>query len=191
MPPTEITSLLSRKDDSFRKQLFEAHYPVFSVIADRYSKNSTQSKEVLHAGFASAFRKLAQLKGVKTNQLAEVLRHAFIEGAVQFIRSIRNEYYVSSTVYAVEPARNYDLFNTTEIPDFNSVNTTAYIKGLQLLVPSQRLVFNLCVVDSYTHDEAAALLECSVETLKSNLEKARYNLQKNITTVLRNSPTQA
>ena len=47
-------------------------------------------------------------------------------------------------------------------------------------MPSQRLVFNLHIADNYSIAEAADLLESGEETVKSNLEKARYNLQKNI-----------
>lgn len=48
------------------------------------------------------------------------------------------------------------------------------------MVPSQRLIFNLHVIDGFGLSEASALLESSEETVKSNLEKARFNFQKNI-----------
>jgi RNA polymerase sigma-70 factor (ECF subfamily) len=47
-------------------------------------------------------------------------------------------------------------------------------------VPSQRLIFNLHVIDGFSIQESAFILETSEETIKSNLEKARFNLQKNI-----------
>jgi RNA polymerase sigma-70 factor (ECF subfamily) len=48
------------------------------------------------------------------------------------------------------------------------------------MVPSQRLIFNLHVIDGYSLTDAAALIESSEATVKSNLEKARYNFQKNL-----------
>jgi DNA-directed RNA polymerase specialized sigma24 family protein len=47
-------------------------------------------------------------------------------------------------------------------------------------VPSQRLVFNLHVIDNYSLSEASELLDTSEQSVKSNLEKARFNLQKTI-----------
>jgi hypothetical protein len=190
MSPAEITTLISKKDNAYRKHVFESHYPSFAVLAQRYSKNAAQAQLTLKAGFTTCFNKLAQIKNLRPQELSDTLRSAFIEGAVGYIRSIRNEYYVSSTVYAVEPTRNYDLFDNTEIPDYNSIDTAVFIKGMQQLVPSQRLTFNLCVVDGYSAEDAASLLESSVQTVKSNLEKARYNLQKNITTSIKSGRTE-
>jgi predicted DNA-binding protein YlxM (UPF0122 family) len=41
-------------------------------------------------------------------------------------------------------------------------------------------VFNLHVIDNYTLASISELLETSEQTIKSNLEKARFNLQKAI-----------
>ena len=49
------------------------------------------------------------------------------------------------------------------------------------LSPAYRAVFNLFVIDGYSHEEIASMLNISVGTSKSNLSKARLNLQKMIT----------
>jgi DNA-directed RNA polymerase specialized sigma24 family protein len=54
-------------------------------------------------------------------------------------------------------------------------------------VPSQRLVFNLQVIDSYSLSEASELLDTSENSIKSNLEKARFNLQKLVEKTLKMS----
>lgn len=46
------------------------------------------------------------------------------------------------------------------------------------LSPAYKVVFNLYVIDGYTHQEIAELLGISVGTSKSNLSKARAFLQK-------------
>ena len=76
--------------------------------------------------------------------------------------------------------KKYDLFDTAEIIDYRQIDNEVLIRGIQQLVPSQRLIFNLHVIEGYSLAEAAAMLESSEGTLKSNLEKARFNLQKNI-----------
>ena len=40
--------------------------------------------------------------------------------------------------------------------------------------------FNLNVIDNYSLSEASELLDTSEQSVKSNLEKARFNLQKTI-----------
>lgn len=57
-------------------------------------------------------------------------------------------------------------------------------KELMILVkqlpPPYRVVFNLYVIDGYTHSEIADLLNISIGTSKSGLSRARVLLQKNI-----------
>lgn len=52
------------------------------------------------------------------------------------------------------------------------------VRLLQKLSPQYRAVFNLYVVDGYTHAEIAQQLGISVGTSKSNLAKARRNMQQ-------------
>lgn len=49
---------------------------------------------------------------------------------------------------------------------------------IQKLSPVYRTVFNLYVMDGFKHEEIAAQLKISVGTSKSNLAKARMNIQK-------------
>jgi len=48
---------------------------------------------------------------------------------------------------------------------------------IQQLSPAYRMVFNLYVVDGFTHDEIAAQLGISVGASKSNLARAREKLR--------------
>ena len=45
------------------------------------------------------------------------------------------------------------------------------------LPPAYRVVFNLYVIDGYTHNEIAELLNISTGTSKSSLKRARERLQ--------------
>lgn len=52
------------------------------------------------------------------------------------------------------------------------------ISLIRKLSPAYRVVFNLYVIDGYTHNEIAQMLNISTGTSKSNLAKARAFLQK-------------
>lgn len=188
MNPTsspELTDLLQRNDPVARKQAFELFYSKFAAVAHRYSKNQNQAEEMLHTGLNNCINKL-QHQRQPIQDLSAFMEKAFVAECVAFIKNIRSEYYVASTVYASETApANYDLFANNELIDFNRINNDILIKALQQLVPSQRLIFNLHVIEGYSLEEAAALLESAEQTVKSNLERARFNLQKNIETSLK------
>ncbi len=63
----------------------------------------------------------------------------------------------------------------------NGENNLVYKELISLvrkLSPAYRVVFNLHVIDGYTHPEIAKMLGISVGTSKSNLAKAKTFLQK-------------
>lgn len=182
----ELLGLIQRNDPSAARQLFEAYYGKLAAIAQRYSKNQSQAEEMLNVGFANCLALIRHHRGTQIGEPDQFMEKAFIGECIHFIKNIRSEYYVASTVYASEAAhKNYDLFADNELIDFKRVDNDILLKSLQQLVPSQRLIFNLHIIEGYSLEEAAALIESSVQTVKSNLEKARFNLQKNIENCLK------
>jgi RNA polymerase sigma factor (sigma-70 family) len=178
---TDLISALTRNDLKVKRDLFEQHYELMSSIALRFSKNEEQAKHLLVSAFDRTLNSYVNFKGANTPDFGEFLRTEFVVGAIEFIKSIRSEYYVASTVLAnSERDKSYNLFESSEIIDYNSVEAPVLIKSLQELVPSQRLVFNLFVIDGIELLAISEMLEASEQTVKSNLEKARFNLQKNI-----------
>ena len=125
------------------------------------------------------YSSLNKFKSKDVVALDEFVKNEFISFIVKSIKNIRNEYYVASTVKAVEYIeRTYDLFLDSKFIDLKNVNQDILLKSIQELVPSQRLVFNLQVIDNFSLLQTSELLDSSEQSIKSNLEKARFNLQK-------------
>ncbi len=183
MSANDLITALQKNDKAAQKEAFDTYYGKLAAIANRYAKNQEQAADMINVGFATCFQKLQhQRSSQNPSDLEAFFKKEFIAECVNYVKNIRSEYYVSSTVHATgqEPSRNYNLFDNNELIDFNNIETEQLIKGLQQMVPSQRLIFNLHVIDGFSLTEAATLLESSEATVKSNLEKARFNFQKNI-----------
>lgn len=179
MSEVDLVSSCLKNDEVAKKQLFDTYYPTLGYIALRYSKNKQQADVAINEGFSGVFNHLAQFKLQDKASLADFVKDIFISSVVTYIKSIRNEYYVASTVKAVDNRdQSYDLFNDNKFVDIRKPSEGVLLKSIQELVPSQRLAFNLSVVDGYDLSELSELLETSEQTVKSNLEKARFNLQK-------------
>jgi RNA polymerase sigma-70 factor (ECF subfamily) len=180
MSDLELITACIKQDKVAKKQFYEMFYAGLATVALRYSKNKEQSNEMVQNGFAFLFSNLNKFKPGKLS-LEQWVKEEFISFGVQFIRNIRSEYYVASTVRVTDaPAKTYDLFVDNELTDFKNIDFDVLIRSLQQLVPSQRLIFNLHIVEQYDLQKAAEILEASEQTVKANLEKARFNLQKNI-----------
>ena len=181
MPDQELISACIKNDKIAKKQFYETYYTQLAVTALRYSKSKEQSNEMVQNGFARIFSNLHKFKSNGLISFEQWLQEEFIVFCVEFVRNIRSEYYVASTVRVTDtPAKTYDLFVDSTLTDFKNVEFDVLIRSLHQLVPSQRLIFNLHVVEGYDLRKAAEVLEASEQTVKSNLEKARFNLQKNI-----------
>jgi RNA polymerase sigma-70 factor (ECF subfamily) len=181
MSTPELLELMQTHHPTASKAAFDKYYSRLAGIATRYAKSTAQADELFNVSFHASLLSLRSLRQPPLN-LDDFIEREFIVQAIAFIKSIRSEYYVSSTVHATSGAstRNYDLFDSAEVIDYRQIGNELLIKGIQNLVPSQRLIFNLHVIDGYSLTDAALLLEASDGTVKSNLEKARFNLQKNI-----------
>lgn len=177
----EIIVSITKNDRTAIKELFEKHYGKMAAIALRYCKNQTQATDAINFGFNAFIQKLQQNRNAHTVDIDTTFEPDFVKACTSFVKGISSEYYVASTVYASGSAnKNYDLFESNEFIDFNAIDNDVLIKSLQQLVPSQRLVLNLHVIDGYSLEETANIIEASLQTVKSSLEKARYNLQKNV-----------
>ena len=182
MSSPDLITAIQKNDKAAKKEVFDQFYGKLAAIANRYCKSADQAEELLNVGFNSCFEKLQNMRNSKIPTLDTFFEKEFILESIAFVKSIRSEYYVSSTVYATDNAasKNYNLFENNELIDFNHLDTETLVKSLQQMVPSQRLIFNLHVIEGFSLTEASVMLESSEETVKSNLEKARFNFQKNI-----------
>ena len=181
MSQAELISACLKNDKTAKKQFFETYFSKLSYISLRYSKNAGQSEQLVLQGFAHVLSIIGQFKSQNTLSFDEFVTKEFISFVVKYIKNIRNEYYVASTVRAVEyKEKTYDLFLDSKFIDLKNVDQDVLLKSIQELVPSQRLVFNLHIIDNYSLAEASELLDTSEQSVKSNLEKARFNLQKTI-----------
>jgi RNA polymerase sigma-70 factor (ECF subfamily) len=73
----------------------------------------------------------------------------------------------------------------TEEQIISGISYEEIIEMVQELTPAYRTVFNLYVIEGFKHREIADMLDIAVGTSKSNLAKAKRNLQsileKNLT----------
>jgi RNA polymerase sigma factor (sigma-70 family) len=187
MTDADLISALAKSDKVAKKLFFERYYPSLAVLAMRYAKSEQQGKALFNQCFSNVLQAVLKRRSEALTSFDGFVKKTFIQEAIFFLKQQRNEYYVASTVKATESqiTKNYDLFKDHQIVDFNALGSEELIIGLQKLVPSQRLVFNLYVVDGFTLLEVSELLETSEQTVKSNLEKSRYNLQKNLESTLK------
>jgi len=172
---TEIQSLSiligqCRKDvRQSQKELYKMYYSYGLTVCLHYSKNREEAEEILNDGFVKVFARLGQYKfGAPFKSW---LRKVLVRSAIDYYRKFHHKKEQWQVVHLQQEAsvENEAIYN---------LSMKDALLLLQELPPRYRMVFNLFVLEGYSHSEIANLLNIEVGTSKSNLAKAKKKLQK-------------
>ena len=143
----------------------------------RYARNEDDAMEVVQDGFLKIFRHLEDF----VNPLdSESLYPAFRAWLKKIMVYTAIDHYRSQKKHQLA----YDISNWSyRLPSSNPnpLDKMAYEELIWIvhkLSPAYQNVFNLFVIDGFTHEDIAKRLGISVGTSKSNLAKARENLRQ-------------
>ena len=100
-------------------------------------------------------------------------RKIIVNTALDFYRSQQKHYFHEN----IEEA--YDI-SSNESSALSQLNHEELLKIVEQLPSGYRMVFNLFVIDGFSHEEISNQLNISVGTSKSNLSRARDVLRKMI-----------
>lgn len=138
-------------------------------------KNEDDAKDVFQEAFIIAFQKIHQYKF--EGSFEGWLKRIFINKLIETLNKKRKE---SFFLDVFDPDTDFieeEELNTIAVPQEKLLE---YIREL----PDQyRMVFNLYVFEKMKHKEIAELLKISEGTSKSNLNRAKKNLQKKILSI--------
>jgi len=177
MTEEELIHGCLRHDKICQKQLYDRFYGKMMGVCMRYAKNRDEAKDILNEGYMKIFTNLRNYN--HTGSFEGWLRRIIVNTAIDHLRKNRHEYLIVNTVYADQAG----LKKAEEIEDediFRNIHQEDIIKAIQELSPAYRTVFNLYVMEEFTHKEIAEKLDISEGTSKSNLSKAKFNLKKNL-----------
>lgn len=148
--------------------LYEHFFSYGMGVCLRYSKSRDEALEIVNDGFLKAFLKIDQYDSEQP--FKPWLRRILINASIDYYRKYNKHIEYLDVEYEQE---NYNL-------DYNeALDNLAFddlIKIMQKLPPAYRKVFNLYVVENFSHQEIAEMLDISVGSSKSNLAKARKKI---------------
>jgi RNA polymerase sigma factor (sigma-70 family) len=172
-----IKGCLDGKEKYF-KMLFEAYYGKMLNVCKQYTRDEDHAKDILQDGFIKVFKNLKQydFKG----SFEGWVRRIIVNNAInQYKKDLKELTHYMDT----EALENY---STPEEPDGLDVESAEIEPEVLLgfineLTPVYKLVFNLNVIEGYSHKDIAGILNITESTSRSNLAKARQNLRGRIT----------
>lgn len=141
----------------------------------RYSKDRDSAEEVLQEGFIKIFEKLDRFdyKGSFEGWMRRIMANT----AIDSIRKSKKDPMLTDKDEDFKLGAE-DAMVLKEELDFVGLKAEIALEAIGSLSPAYKAVFNLYVIEEYTHKEIAEILGISEGTSKSNLSKAKLNLQK-------------
>lgn len=158
-----------------QKIIYNSFYGYAMAICDRYTNNVDDAVEILNDGFLKVFREIHHYSPAYADVVSSFkgwLRKIMVYTAIDHFRKYHKQRMITDIdpVIMQVPAKGEDAVDKLSYDEI--------IRGIQDLSPGYRTVLNLFIIDGLSHDEIAAQLGISTGTSKSNLSKARRQLQK-------------
>lgn len=168
---SELVALCLNRDRRAQKALYERYSPRMFSVCLRYAKCTDNAKDLLQEGFITLFTHLNDYKG--EGSFEGWCRRIFVTTALQKLRKndVMEE---AADVVEVQRYLTYDP------------GTLDYLQGKDLMrmisrMPeSVRYVFNLSVIEGYSHQEIAKMLGIKISTSRTKLTRAKMWLKEQI-----------
>lgn len=149
------------------EELYTRFSPRMYAVCLRYAGNSEEAQDILQDGFIKVYKKLDSFRG--EGSFEGWVRRIFVNTAIEHFRRKR---YLTPVTEKEE--NTIDGKYTSALDDLAAKDIMALVQALS---PGYRTVFNMYVVEGYSHKEIADLLGISEGTSKSQLSRAKVILQ--------------
>jgi len=154
-----------------QKYLYEKYKIYLFGICLRYSRDRSEAEDIFQEGFINIFKDLHQYNSA--GNLEGWMRRVMVNTALRYIRKWKKD-------WQHEDSQGYeDAFQSEEVV-FQKLGMEELTRLIQRLPDGYKVVFNLFVVEGYSHKEIANLLGVSENTSKTQLFKAKAALRKQL-----------
>lgn len=157
-----------REQPAFQELLYQKFSSRMMAICTRYAKTSFEAEDIFQEGFVKVFQ---NIQNYQEGSFEGWMKRIFVNTAINNFR--RNQKHYGHTEHAE------DIFQAEE-PEaiLSDISTKELMDIINQLPEGYRLVFNLNVIEGFTHKEIGEMLHIAEGTSKSQLAKAKSFLKK-------------
>lgn len=164
----EFIKACSRNERWAQKKLYEDHYGIMMGLCLRYANNDEDALDIMHEGFIKVFKHISKYQ--PGTSLSAWIRRIMVNTSIDYYRKEnRRRTENLDTAYAI---------GTDDVDAISQCTEKEILTAIQELTFAYRSVFNLYVLEGYSHREIAEQLGITESTSRSNLVKARIKLKE-------------
>jgi RNA polymerase sigma-70 factor (ECF subfamily) len=175
MADLEIIELILAGDKEAFRVLYHRYKRKYMLTSLRYIKSKSDAEDVVQDAFVQIYRDLYQFDIEKGN-FSTWSNRIVINTCLQ---KLRKKSVLNVFTDIMEFGQQFSI-NAMAIEKLNLEDLT---KLIQRLPKGYRTVFNLYVIDGYTHKEISNLLQISESTSKTQLMRAKKLLKTDLSKV--------
>lgn len=169
----ELIRGCARQERSAQRKLYERFSSAMYAVCVRYVGNRENAKDVLQEGFLVVFDKIGTFKG--EGSFEGWMRKIFINASLMYIR--RNDALKFSEEIETVPVFEMGLDTYSAIEQMNAKQIMSLVGEMPA---GFRSVFNLYVIEGYSHCEIAAMLGITEGSSRSQLSRGKNWLQERL-----------
>jgi RNA polymerase sigma factor (sigma-70 family) len=163
----KLVSECQKNQPKAQEQLYRLFENIFFGLCLKYSASYADAQDNFQEGFLIIFRKINQYTG--KGSFEGWAKKIMINNALQKYKGVRFMEVLNDSIPDVDVAL-----------DQEEISLDYLLQIIQELPDQYRIVFNLYVLDDYSHQEISDMLSISTGTTKSNLHRARLILKEKI-----------
>lgn len=168
-----IDSLLEgckRGERKAQESLYKTMASRMMAVCLRYAKDTFEAEDILQMGFVKVFQKVSEFRG--EGSFEGWIRRIMVNTAIESYRkNLRSLNVVDIDEVYDQPQNTFDM-SGLELKDLLNL--------VQELSNGYRMVFNMYVIEGYSHKEIAEQLGITEGASKSQLSRARAILKDKI-----------
>lgn len=166
--------------------LYDRYAPSFLALCRRYTSSAEDAEDVLHDGFIKIIANLKGFTHRPDGSFEGWMKRIIVNTALNHIRSRSKEKNLFAGDLDQVPGDVPDDDEPLALEELaGAINKAELLEMICQLPTGYRTVFNMYVFDSYSHRDIAAILNCTENTSKSQLSKARAMLRRKLQEVMK------
>ncbi len=171
MKESELVKQCQRGERKAQEHLYASFANRLYRLTFRYIKSQVDAEDVLIIAFAKIFEGLKSFVYQGDGSLEGWMRKIVVNESLMWLRR-RHNFNLTETLDAIEEP---------DLKQFSKLDEEDIYKFITQLPTGYRTVFNLYVIEGYSHQEIATMLVINESSSRSQLFKAKTLLRKSLT----------
>ncbi len=172
----EIIAGCKKGKRKYQDKLYNQYSGAMLGVAMRYCSNKTEAEDALQEAFLKIFKNIPKFEGQREGSLTAWIKTIVVNTSLSLNRKNKKHNYTEDVDDYRIADENAVVFFMSDDQD-QKVRQQQILSAVQSLPTGYRTVFNLYIMEGYTHGEISEILDISENTSKSQLSKARKHLK--------------